>query len=52
MGTQRHNGNIYFPPKTIFKQRNWQYFSVMLEDKSRTDKKDLRYVAFSFLFLQ
>lgn len=39
MGAQCHSWNIYFPQKTIFRQWNWQYFSVMFEGKSRTDKK-------------
>lgn len=37
MGTQCHSWNIHFLQKTIFRQWNWQYFSVMFEGKSRTD---------------
>lgn len=48
MGAQCHSWNIHFLQKTTFRQWNWQYFSIMFEGKSRTDKKDLRYLVFSY----
>lgn len=39
-----------FPPENNLRQWNWQYFSVMLEGKSRTDKKRPEICGISFLF--